>query len=113
MSSQSEAQGPGTLAGEQAARLAKRLDELVSVALGADEVRDLLDGLDRLAAAVTGVLDELRDCPGLREREHDLELLTVQTIHSTLEQAAAASEDLQVTVDALCRLLPEHAPRQK
>ncbi|MDQ0379919.1 hypothetical protein [Amycolatopsis thermophila] len=105
MPSQSEAR-PADLA----PRLAKSLEELQSARLGGDEVRDLLQGLATVAAAVTRVLDDLRACPVLREREHELGLLAYQTIHSKLEQAAAAAEDLEVGVEALCRLLPEHAP---
>lgn len=110
MPSQSEAERwPGTLAGERAADLGKALDELVSVQLGSDEVRELFEGLTTLATAVTRVLDDLRTSPALREREHELGLVAYQTIHSQLEQAAAASEDLQVSVEALRHLLPEHA----
>ncbi|UQS26428.1 MULTISPECIES: hypothetical protein [Amycolatopsis] len=106
MSSQSEAHGSG----ERARELAKTLDEVEGGRLGPDEVRDLLEGLTALATAVTRVLDDLRGCPVLREREHELGLLAFQTIRSKLEQAAAAAEDLQVSAEALCRLLPEHTP---
>ncbi|GAB3571751.1 hypothetical protein GCM10027445_27560 [Amycolatopsis endophytica] len=104
MSSQSEVR-IADLAGE----LAKSLDGLEGARLDRDEVRDLLEGLATMASAVTRLLDDLRACPALRTREHELGLLAYQTIHSKLEQSAAAAEDLAVGAEALCRLLP-HTP---
>jgi hypothetical protein len=63
-------------------------------------------GMIDTASALTRILDQLRESPALAQPEDELALPAHQTVRSELEQAAAAAEDLQVTAESLCRLLP-------
>jgi len=99
-------------AAELARELAGRLNGLDSAGLGPAEVRDLLEGMVTMATAVTQLFDGLRGCPALQAREKELDVLAHHTIHSTLEQAAAAAEDLEAGVTELRRLLPSYPQRR-
>jgi hypothetical protein len=91
-----------TLAGE----LADELANFNAEELDAAELRGLLRGMIGTASALTRILDQLRECPVLAQPENELGLPAHQTVRSELEQAAAAAEDLRVTAESLCRLLP-------
>jgi hypothetical protein len=86
--------------------LADELDRFDIEALGPADLRVLLRGMIGTASALTRILDALRESPALAQREDELALPAHQTVRSELEQAAAAAEDLQVTAESLCRLLP-------
>ncbi|GHG93427.1 hypothetical protein GCM10017788_70790 [Amycolatopsis acidiphila] len=94
-----------TLAGE----LADELAHFDADELEAAELRGLMRGMTGTASALTRILDQLRECPTLTQPENELGLAAHQTVRSELEQAAAAAEDLRVTAESLCRLLPADA----
>jgi hypothetical protein len=89
--------------------LADELSHVRTETLGPAELRSLMQGMTCTASAITRILDQLRECAVLVESEDELGLPTHHTVRSELEQAAAAAEDLQVTSESLCRLLPAEA----
>jgi hypothetical protein len=91
-----------TLAGE----LADELSNFDADQLEAAELRGLMRGMTGTASALTRILDQLRECSVLAQPENERGLPAHQTVRSELEQAAAAAEDLRVTAESLCRLLP-------
>lgn len=82
-------------------QLADELTAFDADELETAELRGLMHGMTGTASALTRILDQLRECPALIQPE----LPVQQTLHSELEQAAAAAEDLRVTAESLCRLL--------
>src|SRR6187399_1751468 len=86
--------------------LADELDKVGTEPLAPADVRPLLDGMSGTAAALTRLLDELRDSAVLAQTSNDLGVREQQTVLTELAQAAAAAEDLTVTAAALCRRLP-------
>ncbi|NKQ56567.1 hypothetical protein HFP15_27185 [Amycolatopsis sp. K13G38] len=88
------------------AELAAELSRFKAENLGPTELHRLMHGMNCTASALTRILDQLRDCPVLTQSENELGLPRHQTVRSELEQAAAAAEDLQVSAESLCRLLP-------
>lgn len=91
-----------TLAGD----LGDELANFDADGLEAAELRGLLRGMASTASALTRILDQLRECSVLGRPENELGLPAHHTVRSELEQAAAAAEDLRVTAESLCRLLP-------
>ncbi|TNC24005.1 hypothetical protein FG385_19690 [Amycolatopsis alkalitolerans] len=91
-----------TLAGQ----LSDELSDFDTHELCAAELRGLLRGMTGTASALTRILDQLRECAMLSRLEHEVGLPAYQTVRSELEQAAAAAEDLRVTAESLCGLLP-------
>ncbi|GHF85790.1 hypothetical protein FHX82_001049 [Amycolatopsis bartoniae] len=87
--------------------LADELQHLDARELDAAEVRTLMHDLTGTASALTRILDGLRDCPLLTPPGQEPGVH--HTVCSELEQAAAAAEDLRVTAESLCRLLPAEA----
>ncbi|HVV08735.1 hypothetical protein [Amycolatopsis sp.] len=61
--------------------------------------------MDCTASAPARILDRLRERPELVGREPG----QYPSLHTELDQAAAAAEDLQVTAASLARLLPTRA----
>jgi hypothetical protein len=86
--------------------LADELDRFDTEALGPAGLRVLMHGMVGTASALTRILDHLRESSALARPEDELTLPPHQTVRSELDQAAAAAEDLQVTAESLCRLLP-------
>ncbi|WP_236788784.1 hypothetical protein [Amycolatopsis sp. GM8] len=84
--------------------LADELSRFDADELGTAELRGLMRGMTGTASALTRILDQLRECPVLTQSE--LDRPAHQTMRSELDQAAAAAEDLRVTAESLCRLLP-------
>ncbi|KAA9152927.1 hypothetical protein FPZ12_035935 [Amycolatopsis acidicola] len=74
-------------------------------ALAPEDLRELLRGMTCTASALTRILDQLRESPGLGE--HELGPSAHRHLRSELDQAAAAAEDLQVTSESLVRLVPQ------
>ena len=90
--------------------LAAELTRFAVADLGPADVQGLVEGVHRTAAALTRILDQLRELPELTQPEHELGLPRHHTVRSELEQAAAAAEDLQAAAESLCRLLPTESP---
>jgi len=88
------------------AELAAELGRVETEELGPAELHKLMHGMNCTASALTRILDQLRECPVLAQTENELGPPRHHSVRSELEQAAAAAEDLQVSAESLCRLLP-------
>ncbi|HVV08734.1 hypothetical protein [Amycolatopsis sp.] len=82
--------------------LADALSDFDAGVLTPGELRELMRGMNSTASALTRILDRLRERPELVGREPG----QYPSLHTELDQAAAAAEDLQVTAASLARLLP-------
>ena len=88
------------------AELAAELPKFEVADLDAADVQALMQGMNRTAAALTRILDQLREYPVLAQPENELGPPRHDSVRSELEQAAAAAEDLQTATESLCRLQP-------
>ncbi|WAL67312.1 hypothetical protein ORV05_05870 [Amycolatopsis cynarae] len=86
--------------------LADELERLETEELGPRELAGLMRGTIRTASALTRILDRLRACPELAQPDTGPGRHRHHAVRRELDQAAAAAEDLQVTAEALFRLLP-------